>query len=142
MSNEEGDYLFILNTNGEYLTSYHASWQEGGYLYFDNGAANQNNIERYRYATEDEKRDFINDLKASEEPKAKMCLKQFFGIEIEPEYKLKPFDKVLVRNSQDDAWHISLFAREITGVNSHGYECVHGTVWTYCIPYGGNEDLL
>lgn len=24
----------------------------------------------------------------------------------------------------------------------HGYECVHGTVWTYCIPYGGNEDLL
>ena len=142
LSNEEGDYLFILNTNGEYLTSYHASWQEGGYLYFDNGAANQNNIERYRYATEDEKRDFINDLKASEEPKAKMCLKQFFGIEIEPEYKLKPFDKVLVRNSQDDAWNISLFAREITGVNSHGYECVHGTVWTYCIPYGGNEDLL
>lgn len=49
LSNEEGDYLFILNTNGEYLTSYHASWQEGGYLYFDNGAANQNNIERYRY---------------------------------------------------------------------------------------------
>lgn len=39
-------------------------------------------------------------------------------------------------------WNISLFAREITGVNSHGYECVHGTVWTYCIPYGGNEDLL
>lgn len=26
LSNEEGDYLFILNTNGEYLTSYHASW--------------------------------------------------------------------------------------------------------------------
>lgn len=46
LSNEEGDYLFILNTNGEYLTSYHASWQEGGYLYFDNGAANRNNIER------------------------------------------------------------------------------------------------
>lgn len=142
LSNKEGDYLFILNTNGKYLTSYHASWREGGYLYFDNEAANQNNIERYRYATEDEKRNFINDLKASEEPKAKMCLKQFFGIEIEPEYKLKPFDKVLVRNSQDDAWNISLFAREITGVNSHGYECVHGTVWTYCIPYGGNEDLL
>lgn len=72
----------------------------------------------------------------------RMGIYKFFGIEIEPEYKLKPFDKVLVRNSQDDAWNISLFAREITGVNSHGYECVHGTVWTYCIPYGGNEDLL
>lgn len=116
--------------------------KKGGYLYFDNGAANQNNIERYRFATKDERQEFIDALKTSEEPKAKMCLKQFFGIEIEPEYKLKPFDKVLVRNSQDDAWNISLFAREITGVNSHGYECVHGTVWTYCIPYGGNEDLL
>lgn len=51
LSNEEGDYLFILNTNGKYLTSYHASWQEGDYLYFDNGAADQNNIERYRFAT-------------------------------------------------------------------------------------------
>lgn len=27
LSNEQGDYLFILNTNGEYLTSFHASWK-------------------------------------------------------------------------------------------------------------------
>ena len=62
LSNEEGDYLFILNTNGEYLTSYYASWQEGGYLYFDNGAANQNNIERYRFATKDERQEFIDTI--------------------------------------------------------------------------------
>lgn len=144
LSNEEGDYLFILNTNGEYLTSYHASWQEGGYLCFDNGAANENNIERYRYATEDEKRNFINDLKASKEPKAKIYLKQFFGIEIEPKYKFKPFDKVLVRDTEDDDWHVSLFVREIADAQykEERYECLNGTGWIYCIPYEGNEHLL
>ena len=40
-----------------------------------------------------------------------MCLKQFFGIEIEPEYKFKPFDKVLVRDTEDDDWHVSLFSK-------------------------------
>ena len=144
LSNEEGDYLFILNTNGKYLTSYYAFWQEGGYLYFDNGAANGNNIERYRYATEDEKRNFINDLKASKEPKAKMCLKQFFGIEIEPKYKFKPFDKVLVRDTEDDNWHVSLFVMEIADAQykEERYECLNGTGWVYCIPYEGNEHLL
>lgn len=29
LSNEEGDYLFILNTNGKYLTSHYASWKKG-----------------------------------------------------------------------------------------------------------------
>lgn len=82
LSNEEGDYLFILNTNGEYLTSYHASWQEGGCLYFNNGAANENNIERYRFATEDERQRFVDALKTSEEPKAKICLKQFFNYKV------------------------------------------------------------
>lgn len=144
LSNEEGDYLFILNTNGKYLTSYHASWQEGGYLYFDNGAANQNNIERYRFATKDEKQKFIDALKTSKETKAKMCLKQFFGIEIEPEYKFKPFDKVLVRDTEEDDWHVSLFVREIADAQykEERYECSNGTGWIYCIPYEGNEHLL
>lgn len=61
--------------------------------------ADCNNIEKYRLATEDERQKFIDALKTSKEPKAKMCLKQFFGIEIEPEYKFKPFDKVLVRDT-------------------------------------------
>lgn len=63
--------------------------------------ADCNNIEKYRLATEDERQKFIDALKTSKEPKAKMCLKQFFGIEIEPEYKFKPFDKVLVRDTPE-----------------------------------------
>lgn len=83
-------------------------------------------------------------LKTSEEPKAKICLKQFFGIEIEPKYKFKPFDKVLVRDTEDDDWHVSLFVRKIADAQykEERYECLNGTGWIYCIPYEGNEHLL
>lgn len=118
--------------------------KKGGCLYFNNGAANENNIERYRFATEDERQKFIDALKTSKEPKAKMCLKQFFGIEIEPEYKFKPFDKVLVRDTEDDDWRVSLFVRKIADAQykEERYECLNGTGWIYCIPYEGNEHLL
>lgn len=111
---------------------------------FDNGAANQNNIERYRFATKDERQEFIDALKTSEEPKAKIYLKQFFGIKIEPKYKFKPFDKVLVRDTEEDDWHVSLFVREIADAQykEERYECLNGTGWIYCIPYEGNEHLL
>lgn len=144
LSNEEGDYLFILNTNGKYLTSHYASWKKGSYLHLNNGHADQNNIERYRFATEDERQKFIDALKISKEPKAEIYLKQFFGIEIEPKYKFKPFDKVLVRDTEDDDWHVSLFAREIADAQykEEKYECLNGTGWIYCIPFEGNEHLL
>ena len=145
LSNEEGDYLFTLNTNGKYLTSHYASWKKGSYLHLNNGHADQNNIERYRFATEDERQKFIDALKISKEPKAEIYLKQFFGIEIEPKYKFKPFDKVLVRDTEDDDWHVSLFAREIADAQykkEEKYECLNGTGWIYCIPFEGNEHLL
>lgn len=128
LSNEQGDYLFILNTNGEYLTSFHASWKKGrGVVIPRKAHADCNNIEKYRLATEDERQKFIDALKTSKEPKAKMCLKQFFGIEIEPEYKFKPFDKVLVRDTEDDDWHVSLFVRKIADAQykEERYECLN-----------------
>lgn len=145
LSNEEGDYLFILNTNEKYLTSHYASWKKGSYLHLNNGHANQNNIERYRFATKDERQEFIDALKISKEPKAKEYLKRFFGIEEKPKYEFKPFDKVLVRNDENEEWHISLFAREIMNDNKESpyvYECSSGLVWNYCIPFEGNEHLL
>lgn len=145
LSNEQGDYLFILNTNGEYLTSFHASWKKGrGVVIPRKAHADCNNIEKYRLATEDERQKFIDALKTSKEPKAKMYLKQFFDIEIEPKYKFKPFDKVLVRDTEEDDWHVSLFVREIADAQykEERYECLNGTGWIYCIPYEGNEHLL
>lgn len=118
--------------------------EKGSYLHLNNGHADQNNIERYRFATEDERQKFIDALKISKEPKAEIYLKQFFGIEIEPKYKFKPFDKVLVRDTEDDDWHVSLFAREIADAQykEEKYECLNRTGWIYCIPFEGNEHLL
>lgn len=101
-------------------------------------------LKKYRLATEDERQKFIDALKTSKEPKAKMYLKQFFGIKIEPEYKFKPFDKVLVRDTEDDDWHVSLFVRKIADAQykEERYECLNGTGWIYCIPYEGNEHFL
>lgn len=146
LSNEEGNYIFILNTNGKYLTSLYASLAAGAdFNISDNIAANGNNIERYRLATDSEKQMMINALKASNNPKAKEYLKRFFGIEEEPKYEFKPFDKVLVRKEGNKKWNISLFAREIVDDYNrlpYKYECSNGTLWDYCIHFEGNEHLL
>lgn len=72
-------------------------------------------------------------------------MKRFFGIEEKPKYEFKPFDKVLVRDEENEKWHISLFAREIVDDSdglSYKYECSNGTWWNCCIPFEGNEYLL
>ena len=52
--------------------------------------------------------------------------------------ELKPFDKVLVRDSKSDYWRATLFSH----INENGcYYCMWAG-WTYCIPYEGNESLL
>ena len=51
---------------------------------------------------------------------------------------LKPFDKVLVRDSKSSKWRANLFSHK--NVNEP-YYCVYAS-WNYCIPYEGNEHLL
>lgn len=98
LSNKDGSYIFILNTHGKYLTSFYASLNQKGILKIKDGlSAGENQIEKYRFATESERQKLVDALKASKEPKAKEYLKRFFGIKEEPKYEFKPFDKVLVR---------------------------------------------
>lgn len=54
------------------------------------------------------------------------------------ETELKPFDKVLVRDEDDDEWVCDIFSH-IDEDNL--YYCV-GTRWQQCIHYEGNEHLL
>lgn len=61
-------------------------------------------------STESEKQKLINALKASKEPKAKECLK-ILGIKQKQEYEFKPFDKVLVRCSNESQWGARFFDR-------------------------------
>lgn len=59
-------------------------------------------------------------------------------VDIKPEIKLQPFDKVLVRDQDCDSWQISLFGYK----NRYYYRCSNGYSWNQCIPYKGNEHLL
>lgn len=116
-----------------------------GILKIEDGlSAWENQIEKYRFATESERQKLVDALKASKEPEAKEYLKRFFGIEEKPKYDFKPFDKVLAKYYEDDNWEAGLFIRTITDDQDGEtkYECLNGTVYVYCIPFEGNEYLL
>ena len=55
--------------------------------------------------------------------------------------KLKPFDKVLIRDENCDLWHIDLFEEYNEGDLKFPYYCM-GEHYKQCIPYEGNESLL
>lgn len=54
---------------------------------------------------------------------------------------LKPFDKVLIRDSDTQKWGASLFSY-CNGLKSYKYSCINGSGFKQCIPYKGNEYLL
>ena len=93
------------------------------------------NLSKLRLATEEEKQQLFDAL--AKEGKAWDAEKKQI-IDLKPKVELKPFDKVLVRDSKSDYWRATLFSH----INEKGcYYCVWAS-WTYCIPYEGNEHLL
>ena len=88
-----------------------------------------------RYATDEEKQQLFDAL--AKEGKAWDAEKKQI-VDLKPKVELKPFDKVLVRDSKSDYWRATLFSH----INENGcYYCVWAS-WNYCIPYEGNESLL
>ena len=59
-------------------------------------------------------------------------------VDLKPKWTLKPFDKVLVRDSKSSEWRANLFSYKKV---NEPYYCVYAG-WNYCIPYEGNEHLL
>ena len=53
---------------------------------------------------------------------------------------LKPFDKVLVRNTNNGCWH-GQFYMAYDKNEDYPFECTYNC-WVQCIPYEGNEHLL
>lgn len=88
-------------------------------------------------ATKEEKQQLFDAL----EKEGKVWDAEKKAIVVKPKVELKPFDKVLCRNSKDDTWEADFFARltrkEIDYTQSGKYLCV-GDLWMYCIPY--NEE--
>lgn len=54
------------------------------------------------------------------------------------QFEFKPFDKVLVRDSNQGQWCASIYSHLNEG---KGHVCVAG-IWTYCIPYNENTAHL
>lgn len=58
---------------------------------------------------------------------------------MENKIEFKPFDKVLVRDSNAYEWQPELFYK----INEEGKYCTLGNVeWSQCIPYQDNEHLM
>ena len=53
-------------------------------------------------------------------------------------HQFKPFDQVLVRDSNLGLWRANLYSH-LSNENSH--VCTHG-IWNYCIPYNENTAHL
>ena len=55
-------------------------------------------------------------------------------------FKFKPFEEVLVRNGDNDRWHVDIFDYEFVDYNGIIYKCLSGT-YPECIPFKGNEEF-
>ncbi len=90
---------------------------------------------KLRLATDSEKKQLFDAL--AKEGKAWDAGKKEV-VDLKPKVKLKPFDKVLIRDFENQEWQVSLFSYK----DSDSYYCCNGCGWNHCIPYIGNESLL
>ena len=95
----------------------------------------EDEIVEIRIATEEEKQQLFDAL--AKKGKAWDAEKKQI-VDLKPKVELKPFDKVLVRDSKSDKWRANLFGYID---RDEYYHCVYVN-WVYCIPYEGNEHLL
>lgn len=115
--------------------SYYASLDSDGFLSYKLGGFGIYKRE-LRLATEEEKEQLFSALE--KKGKAWDAEKKAI-VNLESVVELKPFDKVLVRDSKSDNWRANLFG--YIGKKDGYYHCVYAN-WAYCIPYIGNESLL
>ena len=126
--------IFILCTNRNKMCSYVRFSIGKGSIDYDVPVCSLN-TDRFRYTTEEEKQQLFDAL--AKEGKAWDAEKKMI-VDLEPKVGLKPFDKVLVRDSASDKWRANLFG--YIGKDGY-YYCVYAN-WIFCIPYEGNESLL
>lgn len=84
-------------------------------------------------ATEEEKQELIDALKASVEPKAKEYLKRFFGIEEKPKYEFNAGQPVMGMDGRGE-WRYDIFSHYKPEYNSGQYVC-SARSYSKCLPY-------
>lgn len=145
---KDGDVLFVTCRGDDYIEIFNYS-KENGDLY-DHASLDLRTLELYisgeykickdsiveiRLATEEEKKQLFSALE--KESKA-WDAENKMVVDLKPKVELKPFDKVLVRDSKLDKWRANLFGY----ISKDGYYCCVYANWVYCIPYKGNEHML
>lgn len=100
-----------------------------------------NGTDELRLATKEEKEILFSALKEkglvwNEETKKVETIEQ-----PKKEHVFKPFDKVLVRDFEDDKWGIDFFEKINDDDEEFTFNCLSEN-WNFCIPYEGNEELL
>lgn len=68
-----------------------------------------------------------------------ITIKELLEMEVEAEFK--PFQKVLVRNTDSDDWTVDIYSHYYSDLDSYPHRCVGGW-WAHCIPFEDNEHLL
>lgn len=140
---KDGDILSIQEDKEHYHTIFILKGGTDVYVFFDyfhrvltyGTKIDENEKSICRLATEDEKKVLFDAL--AKEGKAWDAEKKMI-IDLKQKVELKPFDKVLVRDSKSDKWRANLFGYID---KDEYYHCVYSN-WVYCIPYIGNESLL
>ena len=131
---EYSPVVFILKTVKEKV-SYYVCLILNDYMscYYNHQGCVSNTT--LRYATDEERRQLFNAL--AREGKSWDAKKKAV-VDLKSEVKLKPFDRVLVRNDKEDQWSANIFSYQVRDM----YHCLGEDYWRYCIPYIGNESLL
>jgi hypothetical protein len=123
-------YLFKAEDNGKY---YGHAFLDGNIAIVNEDSYCQKDFSTARPSTEEEKQQLFSAL--AKKGKAWDAENKEVA-DLKP--KVKPFDRVLVRDSKSDNWRANLFG--YIGKDGY-YHCVYAN-WAYCIPYIGNESLL
>ena len=145
---KDGDILFVKCEERDFIEIFNYSKKNGDlcdYASLDTLAHHldisgkykigKEDIVKIRLATEEEKKQFFSAL--AKKGKTWDAEKKQI-VDLKPKVELKPFDKVLVRDSQSDKWRVNLFGYID---KDEYYHCAFAN-WVYCIPYAGNEHLL
>ena len=128
--NQEGDRIYHYATLPENNL---VIMTKGGFL-SDNGGLSKH------YATEEKKQQLFDAL--AKEGKAWDAEKKQI-VNLKPKAdKLKPFDKVLVKDEYYGSWEPAFFWKEVDVEDLHPYMIIGGKRYRFCVPYEGNESLL
>ena len=125
-------YLFKAEDDKKY---YGHAFLDGNIAIVNDDSYCQKDFCTARPSTEEEKQQLFGAL--AKKGKAWDAEKKAI-VNLESAVELKPFDKVLVRDSKSYNWRANLFG--YIGKDGY-YHCVYAN-WAYCIPYIGNESLL